>query len=142
VWIEGESLRIAKPPTETETEPTPMPVIKEAAPTVIFTAPLTEDVDVTTDTSVRVQFSRDMDGRTFRGHVRVSYVVTNPATPPPPSLPVPTSTYHEANRALEIKFAGPLARFQTVKVELLDGIAAMDGQVLVPWAMTFSTGAK
>jgi hypothetical protein len=142
VWIEGESLRIAKPPTETETEPTPMPVIKEAAPTVIFTAPLTEDVDVTTDTSVRVQFSRDMDGRTFRGHVRVSYVVTNPAAPPPPSLPVPTSTYHEANRALEIKFAGPLARFQTVKVELLDGIVAMDGQVLVPWAMTFSTGAK
>jgi hypothetical protein len=35
-----------------------------------------------------------------------------------------------------------LERFQTVKVELLDGIAAMDGQLLVPWAMTFSTGAK
>jgi len=142
VWIDGESLRIAKPPTETVPEPTPMPVIKEPAPTVIFTAPLTEDVDVTTDASVRVQFSRDMDGRTFRGHVRVSYVVTNPAAPPPPSLPAPTSTYHEANRALEIKFARPLERFQTVKVELLDGIAAMDGQLLVPWAMTFSTGAK
>ena len=52
------------------------------------------------------------------------------------------ATYHEANRALEIKFAKPLERFQTVKVELLDGIAAMDGQPLAPWAMTFSTGAK
>ena len=72
----------------------------------------------------------------------MSYVVTNPAAPPPPALPAPTSTYHEANRALEIKFARPLERFQTVKVELLDGIAAMDGQLLVPWAMTFSTGAK
>jgi Bacterial Ig-like domain len=142
VWIDGESLRIAKPPTETDAEPAPMPVIKEPAPTVIFTAPLTEDVDVATDTTVRLQFSRDMDGRTFRGQVRVSYVATNPAAPPPPPIPAPTITYHEANRALEIKFGGPLGRFQTIKVELMDGIGAMDGQKLVPWSMTFSTGAK
>jgi hypothetical protein len=142
VWIDGESLRIAKPPTETDTEPAPMPVIKEAAPTVIFTAPLVEEADVATDTAVRVQFSRDMDGRTFRGRVRVSYVVTATAAQSPNPLPAATTTYHEANRALEIKFAGPLERFQTVKVELLEGIAAMDGQMLVPWAMTFSTGAK
>ena len=77
VWIDGESLRIAKPPTDTDAEPAPLPVIKEAAPTVIFSAPLAEETDVTTDTEVRLQFSRDMDGRTFRGHVRVSYV------PPP-----------------------------------------------------------
>jgi Bacterial Ig-like domain len=142
VWIDGESLRIAKPPTESDAEPAPMPVIKEAAPTVIFSAPLSEDVDIATDTTVRVQFSRDMDGRTFRGHVRAYYVATAPAAPPPPAVPAATTTYHEANRALEIKFAGPLARFQTVKIELLDGIAAMDGQALVPWSMTFSTGAK
>jgi hypothetical protein len=29
-----------------------------------------------------------------------------------------------------------------VKVELLEGIAAMDGQALPPWSMTFSTGAR
>jgi hypothetical protein len=141
VWIEGESLRIAKPPTDTDAEPTPIPVIKEAAPTVIFTAPLTEETDVLTDTTVRLQFSRDMDGRTFRNHVRVSYVPT-PANQSPNPIPAVTPTYHEANRALELKFAAPLERFQTVKVELLEGIAALDGQTLVPWSMTFSTGAK
>jgi hypothetical protein len=142
VWIEGESLRIAKPPTDTEPEPTPIPTIKESAPTVIFTAPLTEETDVVTGTSVRLQFSRDMDGRSFRNHVRLSYLPTPTAAPAISALPAMTTTYHEANRALEIKFAAPLERFQTVKVELLEGIAAMDGQALVPWSMTFSTGAK
>jgi hypothetical protein len=142
VWIEGESLRMARPPSESDAEPAPTPVIKEKPPSVIFTAPLVDEVDVLTDSSVRVQFSRDMDGRTFRGHVRVSYVVTAPAAPPPGPVPTITTAYHEGNRALEIKFAKPLDRFQTVKVELLEGIAAMDSQALLPWSMTFSTGAK
>ena len=142
VWIAGESLRIAKAPTDSDAVPPPPPVIKQAPPSVVFTAPLADDVDVGTDTSVRVQFSQDMDGRTFRGHIRVSYSVTAAAAPDPGPAPSVTATYHEGNRALELKFAAPLSRFQTVKVELLDGIAAMDGQVLPPWSMTFSTGAK
>jgi hypothetical protein len=142
VWIDGESLRMARPPTESDAEPAPTPVIKEKPPTVIFTAPLVDEVDVATDSSVRVQFSRDMDGRTFRDHVRVSYVVTASAAPPPGVVPAITVAYHEGNRALEIKFAKPLDRFQTVKVELLEGVTAMDGQALPPWSMTFNTGAK
>jgi Bacterial Ig-like domain len=141
VWIEGESLRMARPPAESDPAPPP-PVIKEAPPTVIFTAPLAEEVDVATDSLVRLQFSRDMDGRTFRGRVRVSYLVTAPAAPPPGPTPSVTTTYRDGNRALEIKFAAPIDRFQTVKVELLEGITAMDGQPLTPWSMTFSTGAK
>ena len=140
VWIDGESLRLTKAPSSTDAEPAPTPVIVEAAPTVIFTAPLADETDVETSTSVRLQFSRDMDGRTFRGRVRVSYVPTPSATPgPAPALSV---NYQEGNRALEIKFATPLERFQTVKVELLEGIAAMGGQPLAPWSMTFSVGAK
>jgi hypothetical protein len=142
VWIDGESLRMTRPPTDSDVVPAPTPVIKEAPPTVIFTAPLVDEVDVATDSTVRVQFSRDMDGRTFKGRVRVSYVVTAPAAPPPGSVPAITTAYHEGNRAFEIKFAKPLDRFQTVKVELLEGIAAMDGQALPPWSMTFSTGAR
>ena len=80
-----------------------------------------------------------MDGRTFRGHVRVSYSVDGRGRADRRPAPSVTATYHEGNRALEIKFAKPLSRFQTVKVELLDGIAAMDSQVLPPWSMTFST---
>ena len=140
VWIEGESLRLTKAPSGSDAEPAPTPVIVEAPPTVIFTAPLADETDVGTSTSVRLQFSRDMDGRTFRGRVRVSYVATPAATPG--AAPAVTAAYQEGNRALEIKFATPLERFQTVRVDLLEGIAAMGGQPFAPWSMTFSTGAK
>jgi hypothetical protein len=140
VWLEGESIRMTKPPTESDAEPAPAPVIAEAAPSVIFTAPLAEETDVATNTSVRLQFSRDMDGRSFRGRVRVSYVST-PTAPAGPA-PAATTTYQEGRRALEIKFAAPLERFRTVQVELLEGITAMGGQAMSPWSMTFSTGAK
>jgi hypothetical protein len=142
VWIDGESLRLVTAPVDSEPPPTAAPVIKEAAPSVIFTAPLAEEVDVATSTRVRVQFSRDMDGRTFRGRVRASYVPTAPGAPAPPAAPALTASYREGNRALEVVFATPLERFQTVKVEFLEGITAMDGQPLAPWSMVFSVGAK
>jgi hypothetical protein len=142
VWVEGESLHLSKPPSDSEPEPAPTPVIKEPPPAVIFTAPLADDTDVATTTTVRVQFSRDMDGKTFRGHVRASYVTTNPAAPPPEQTPPITAAYRDGTRALELKFAQPLERFQTVKIELLEGITANDGQPLAPWSMTFSLGAK
>jgi len=142
IWIAGESLRLGRPPSETDDLVTPTPVIKEAPPAVIFTAPLADETDVAPSTTIRVQFSRDMDGRTFRGHVKVSYLPSASAAPPPGALPPITATYREANRGLEIKFGQPLERFQNVKVELLEGITAMDGQPLAPWSMTFSVGAK
>ena len=142
VWIAGESVRAGRPPSDTDDLVTPTPVIKEAPPAVIFTAPLAEETDVAPSTMVRVQFSRDMDGRTFKGHVRVSYLPSASAAPTPGAIPPMTVTYREANRGVEIKFAQPLERFQNVKVELLEGITAMDGQPLAPWSMTFSVGAK
>jgi hypothetical protein len=142
VWIAGESLRLARPPSDTSDLVVPTPVIREAPPAVIFTAPLADETDVPTSTLVRVQFSRDMDGRTFKGHVNVSYLPGASAAPPPGAVPPIAVTYREANRGVEIKFAQPLERFQNVKVELLDGITAMDGQPLAPWSMTFSLGAK
>jgi hypothetical protein len=30
---------------------------------------------------------------------------------------------------------------QTLRVELLEGITAIDGQALEPWSLTFSTGS-
>jgi len=142
VWIAGESLRLGRAPSETDDVVTPTPVIKEAPPAVIFTAPLADETDVSTASLIRIQFSRDMDGRTFKGRVRVSYLPSASAAPPPGPVPPITVAYRDANRGVEIKFAQPLERFQNVKVELLEGITAMDGQPLAPWSMTFSVGAK
>jgi hypothetical protein len=111
----------------------------EPPPTVIFTAPVADDTDVPVSSPIRIQFSRDLAAASVASHVRVAYAPTTPGAAVP-DAPVFTATYQEGNRSLEIKFAKPLERFQTVKVELLEGITAIDGQPLAPWTLTFTTG--
>ena len=137
LWIEASAFKLATAP-EVPVEIAVPVRPSEPPPEVIFSAPVADEVDVERSTAVRVQFSRDMDGVTIRDRVRVSYVPP-PAgsTPPPPAF---TAIYDEGTRAIEIKFAAPLERFQTIKVELLDGITSLDGQPLPPWTLTFSTG--
>jgi hypothetical protein len=53
-----------------------------------------------------------------------------------------TVQYAGANRVLEIKFAKPLERFRTLKVDLLEGILGTDGQPLKPWTLTFMLGGS
>ena len=59
---------------------------------------------------------------------------------PPGDVPEYTVTYNDIARAIEIEFDRPLDEFQQVRVELLEGITAIDGQPLKPWTLTFSTG--
>lgn len=76
-----------------------------------------------------------MDRTSFRDRVRAVY---GDATKTAAAV---TWVYNEGQRALEIKFVQPLERFQTVTIELLEGITAFDGQLLAPWSLTFTTGA-
>ena len=48
--------------------------------------------------------------------------------------------YNVGARGIELKFTKPLERFQTVKIELLEGITAIGGDPLRPWTLTFTTG--
>lgn len=137
VWIEATTIQRGSAPTETPVEIT-VATPKEAPPSVIFSAPVSDEVDVSPATTVRIQFSRDMNGSTVRSRIRVTYGA--PAQGEAPAPPEFAASYNEGLRALEIKFAKPLERFQTVKVELLDGITATDGQPLRPWTLTFLTG--
>ena len=137
LWIEASAFKLATAP-EVPVEIAVPVRPPEPPPEVIFSAPVPEEVDVERSTAVRVQFSRDMDGMTIRDRIRVSYVQPPAGGAPPP--PAFTAIYDEGTRSIEIKFAGPLERFQTVKVELLDGITSLDGQPLPPWTLTFSTG--
>src|SRR5262249_46449717 len=107
-------------------------------PEVIFSAPTDDETDVGQGTTVRVQFSRDLDPATIRGHIRVHYVETPNGEPAPPAAF--TTQYHGANRVLEIKLTKPPERFRTVKVDLPDGILGTDAQPLKPWTLTFSVG--
>jgi hypothetical protein len=137
VWIEGTSVKQATAQQDAPVEVT-VQLPKEAPPRVIFSAPVQDDTDVERGVPIRLQFSRDMDGKSFSGKVRVSFAA--PSQGQAPSVPAFAAVYNPGNRSLEIKFKQPLERFQTVKVELLEGITAVDGQPLPPWTLTFLTG--
>ena len=150
LWIEGHagSLALAQAPTEVVVEDEG-PVRVPAAPPaeVIFSAPTEEEIDVSTATSIRIQFSREIDPATFRGRIRATY-----ADPPgvqsrePGDVPAQpgdfTFEYSGFNRVLEVKFVKPLERFRTLKLELLPGILGTDQQELQPWTLTFLLGGS
>jgi hypothetical protein len=137
VWIEGTSVQQTTAQEEAPVE-VQVKLPPEPPPRVIFSAPVPDDVEVETTTSVRVQFSRPMDGKSFQGRIRVSYAPPSQGQAPAP--PAFAAAYDPGNRSVELKFKEPLQRFLTVRVELLEGITAVDGQPLPPWTLTFLTG--
>jgi Bacterial Ig-like domain len=138
-WIEATSIAEATAPAETAVE-VAMPPPPQAVPQVVFSTPTADETDADAAGAIRIQFSRDMDPRTFGGHVKMSYSGPAPAGAPasPPNFSI---RYNEGTRALEIKPSSPLDRFRTVKVELLNGILSnIDNQPLAPYTLTFVTG--
>ena len=140
VLVDAGALALAEPipdrppPAAVETRRLP-------PPEVIFSAPLPDDVDVPQDTTVRVQFSRDMDPESFDGQVRVAY--TSPGgTRIDAGAPdiLFELAYRGRNRVLEIRFEHELERFRSITVELLDGVQANDGTPLPPWTLSFFIG--
>jgi len=145
-WLDAEagSLALARPAAETPMAEDPIRVPAGPPPEVIFSAPTEEETDVPMATTVRIQFSRDIDQATLEGHIRVRYLDSQSVERGEPVTPAVdfTSQYLGANRVLELHFAKPLERFRTVNVELLEGILGTDGQPLKPWTLTFALGGS
>ena len=139
---EAGSLSLAKPPTETHTDEEPIRVPAGPPPEVVFSAPTQDETDVSQGTTVRIQFSRDIDPATLKGRIKPHYLESQSVERGEPVTPAAEFTfqYAGANRVLEIKFAKPLERFRTLKIDLLDGILGTDGQPLKPWTLTFMLG--
>lgn len=141
VWIVAESLAETSPQAEEAPQET-VEVAPPIPPEVLFSVPTDGETDVALDTTVRIQFSRDIDPETLPGRVRVSYSAQESAErgePQPPAIGARLN-YREPNRVLEIRFDSPLQRFRTVTVELLEGIRGTDGAPLKPWTLTFTLG--
>jgi Bacterial Ig-like domain len=139
-WIEAREIELSKPPEATEVEVAVPATPAEPPPTVVFSTPVPEETDVEIGAMIRVQFSRDMDARSFKDRVRLSYQPPPQTASPPPAPPIFAFNYNVGTRGIELKFPKPLERFQTVKVELLNGITAVGGDPLAPWTLTFTTG--
>ncbi len=141
---EAGSLALAKAPTETHTDEEPIRVPAGPPPEVVFSAPTQDETDVLMTTTVRIQFSRDLDPATLKGRIKPHYLESQSAERGEPVTPPADFTfqYAAANRVLELKFTKPLERFRTLKVDLLEGIVGTDGQPLKPWTLTFMLGGS
>ena len=140
VTVAGETVATTSAPDAAPAEeeaPAPAAALETAE--MIFSSPTEDDINVAPGGSVRVQFSRGLDPASIAGQIRVTYIGTA-APDAVESTPAFQHSYDLGNRAIEIKFASPLDRFRTVKVELLDGIKAFDGAPVTPSTLTFSTG--
>ena len=134
-WLnaEGGTITLTQAPKDTPDQP----IVRVAAappPEVVFSAPTARETDVLPTSTVRIQFSRDMDPLTFKGRIRVTHAKAADAPL------VFTTSYLPGTRVLELKFAAPFERFSAVTVELQDGIMGTDKQALAPWTLTFETG--
>jgi hypothetical protein len=147
VWVEGQQLALTKPDLEIRNAETPPIPQMGPPPEVIFSDPAEGELDVPLKAAIRLQFSRDMNPDSFKGHVRWSYTAADavnvgPATPREAARSAQFK-YDRARRALEIQLdPDESAPYRDVVVELLDGIAATDGAKLKPWSLTFSFGGQ
>jgi hypothetical protein len=146
-WIDADagSFAFVKPPTDTNAEEEPAIRVPAAPPPeVIFSTPTDDETDVSMNTAVRIQFSRDIDPSTLKSHIRAHYLTEQSAERGEPVTPSAEFTfqYLPANRVLDIKFTKPLERFRTIKIDLLDGILGTDQQPVKPWTLTFGVGGS
>ncbi len=148
VWIEAVKggITAAEAPTtsaaDTSGPAAAPPIPSFPAPEVIFSAPTEGQSDVSLSTTVRIQFSRDIDPKTLQGQVKIGYSQeqsTERGEPQPPAVKF-SLRYFPARRELEVLFPQPLDCFRTVKVQLLPGILGADHQPLKPWTLTFTLG--
>ena len=140
VILDAGVIRLAEPAAD-RVSPTRVRLRQGPVPEVIFSAPIEGDVDIPTDGTVRIQFSRDMNEDSFEGRVRISYPSLAGAASPDERPPVVfDAAYRGLNRVLEIRFVEPFVAFQTVNVELLEGVVASDGAPLAPWSLSFFVG--
>lgn len=143
VVIDASGIALADPPAD-RAPIAPVRPRQGPPPEVVFSAPLADDVDVPPDTTVRIQFSRDMEPDSFDGRVAVAY--EGPGAPEGATAAAAAdgigfeATYRPRNRVLEIRFDAELEQFRTIEVQLLDGITATDGAALAAWTLSFFVG--
>jgi hypothetical protein len=144
-WLDvsGDGIQLGKAPSEAApVEAEPIRVAPAPRPEVVFSAPTQDESDVSMSTHVRIQFSRDIDPATLKGHVKASYLESQTKERGEPDTPTAefTTQYTAATRVLELRFTKPLERFRTIKIELSDEIVGTDKQALKPWTLNFDTG--
>jgi len=110
--------------------PTPPPPRPKVPPVVVFSLPLDGERDVPSTGLFKVQFSKDMDEDSFRGHIVFRYA--GPRLPGDREFVGLKVSYDGGRRALIVDPGDVLRPGRVVELRLLSGIVDMDGLPLTP----------
>jgi hypothetical protein len=131
-YVRAAQVRITDPPRPTAdaAPPPPPPERPKVPPVVVFALPLDGEGDVPSDSRFIVQFNKDMDEATFKGHVMLRYA--GPTLPGDRQFDGLKLTYDQGRRALTVDPGDVLRPGRQIELMLLPGIADVDGLTLVP----------
>jgi hypothetical protein len=131
-YIRALSVVLGSPPRPTAeaAPPAPPPPRPKLPPVVVFSLPLDGERDVPATGVFKVQFSKDMDEDSFRGHVLFRYA--GPRLPGDREFVGVKVSYDGGRRALVVDPGDVLRGGRVVELRLLAGIIDMDGLPLTP----------
>jgi hypothetical protein len=131
-YVRAAQVRITDPPRPAAdaAPPPPPPERPKVPPVVVFALPLDGEGDVPSDSRFVVQFNKDMDEATFKGHVMLRYA--GPTLPGDREFDGIKLTYDQGRRALTVDPGDVLRPGRQIELMLLPGISDVDGLTLIP----------
>jgi hypothetical protein len=131
-YIQAREVALSTPPRPDAQAkaPPPPPEKPKLPPVIVFALPLDGEGEVPQDTRFMVQFSKDMDEKTFAGRVRLRYA--GRPQPGDRGFDGVTIRYDGGKRALVVDPGDLLRPGRTVELLLLPGIIDIDGLELTP----------
>jgi Bacterial Ig-like domain len=141
-YLQAQRVSLTTPPTPTARAEPPKPLVDRprVPPMVIFTLPLDGENDVPGAVRFAVQFSKDMDEDSFKGHVVLRYSGRPQAGDR--DLDGVAMRYDGGRRALIVDPGDILRPGRQVELLFLPGIQDLDGLALVPRRGTLPEGAQ
>lgn len=135
VRIQASDVVLSKPRSEAAAAaappPTPPPPSRpRKPPVVVFSLPLDGERDVAPDTVFQVQFSHDMDEKSFKDRVLLRYA--GRPRPGDNALDAVRMSYDGGLRVLKVDPGDLLRPGRVVEIVLLPGIVDLDGKPLEP----------
>jgi Big-like domain-containing protein len=132
IYVRAMQVRLTDPPRPTAdaAPPPPPPERPKVPPVVVFALPLDGEGDVPSDSRFVVQFNKDMDEASFKGHVMLRYA--GPTLPGDREFDGIKLTYDQGRRALTVDPGDVLRPGRQIELVLLPGIADVDGLTLIP----------
>jgi hypothetical protein len=131
VYLQASFVALTSQPNpEVDQTQEAMPESPPEPPVIVFSLPLDGDTDVAPTSRFAVQFSKDMDEKTFAGHVALKYA--GPVRPGDRAFDHLSLDYDGGRRALHVDPGDVLQPGREVELLLLKGIADVEGLGLVP----------